>query len=137
MKRGSFYEFVLLPDTDDRESQYQQQMGVEHAARLDDHVMHYMLDSLTWVQSENPANGNAIGRGPNLYGPTAFAGDNAAHLSRIFHARATLFECAPEAVILPNSIELPRAELVDTLNAIASLAKEASQPGQWLLHLGI
>jgi hypothetical protein len=147
-----FHDFLLLPELGDRRAQYAEHINDPAALKLSDALVDYMLDTLCWVPSENPAKGNERGKGLNLYGPTTFTGAGAAQLAKLLRAWAALFGLGPEMLDLtgeywttegdPDSgqherIMIPRSELVETLEKIADLADKAVAPEHWLLHMGI
>lgn len=143
------HDFLLLPDSGDRASQYVKHLHDPSAVRVDDDLVHYMNDSLRWAPSENLAMRNAAGFGLTLYGPTAFSGDGARQLVRVLNAWSVLFRCGPEILELTrcyghsdeadayDRVPRRRDDVIETLERLAALAEEAVAPGHWLLHLGI
>jgi len=150
---GSYHDFVLLTDLGDRHVQYAQHIVDPGAVRVADELLMYLHDSLLWVPTENPSIAELPpGHGLNYYGPTSISGEGAAMLADILHHWAALFACGPEILILtggcsmiegdPTSFErakhrISRDTAVKALRAVAAMARQAAEPGFWLLHVGV
>ncbi len=148
---GPFHDFLLLPETGDREQQYLEHCHNPAAVALDDSLVRYMHDSLRWAPSENPSMGGAAGFGLNTLGATALSGNGARQLVRVLNAWRVLFRCGPEILTLTCATadrlhedaplyersEHRRDDVLETLERISALADEAIAPGHWLLHLGL
>jgi hypothetical protein len=148
------HEFLLLPEKDDGYSGYMGHFNGPNALKLDDDIVLYMMDTLRWIPSINPANPNQwSGSGLNYYGPTVINKTGAGKAARLLRLWAALLQEGPDALELTGLFEqvegdlstsgkyaviaAPRDELVKTLTDIADFAEKATSGRYYLLHLGI
>jgi hypothetical protein len=150
---GLFHDFVLLPDHGDRHEQYAQHVRDPAAVRVADDLLMYLHDTLCWVPTENPALADLpTGHGLNYYGPTSIAGEGARMLADLLTCWAELFSCGPEILLLRGTQtigegdgeshqqvrhRISRDTAVRALRSVAAMARQAAEPGFWLLHLGL
>jgi hypothetical protein len=145
--RGPYHHFVVVSRAEFQPADYQQFAGQSHNVRVSDDVIHYIADSLDWIDSRNPASRTLTeGRGLNWYGPTVLEAESAKRLSRVLRAWAGVFAEGPESFELTGHwgpeeakyerIPYRREELVTSLQAVASLCDEVND-SNFLLHLGI
>ena len=147
-----FHEFILL-DSNDVPYRKHPQPGQELArAQLDDDFIHFILDSLTWVETINPA-GHKLKRtrGLNLYGPSVLDIKSADLFENILKSWAGLFRLGPAEISLRVGWQLTKGEagkpliesfhrdsLVAALDTISSMCEKVkSNKGLYILHLGI
>lgn len=112
------HEFLLLPEKDNDYFGYTNHFNDPNALKLNDDIILYMMDTLRWVPSINPANPNQWGGyGLNYYGPTVInkagagkaAGKDA--LLTLENARDWVilrFDSKTNAVVAGNLISHPK-----------------------------
>ena len=148
------HEFLLLPEKDDDYSGYMAHFRDPSALKLDDDIVLYILDTLQWVPSINPANpGQWGGYGLNYFGPTIINKSGAGKAARLLRLWAALLQEGPGTLELTGGFEwsdgnpstsgryavvtAPRDYVVKTLIGIADMAEKAISGRYYVLHLGI
>ena len=148
------HDFLLLDRSTDPVESYGHHIHSSEALLLHDDLIHYMLDALAWVPTENPATqGDGNGMGLNLYGPTVISQRGARKFQEVCSAMAMLFAAGPKTLKLrglyswdgddPASggyerLSVGRDEVVGKRSNLASWTETAgSSPGAYVLHLGI
>ena len=147
------HDFVLLDRSKDSPESYGRHHHSSEALLLHDDLVHYMLDALSWIPTENPATGDGNGMGLNLYGPTVITQRGARKLQEVCSALALLFASGPETLDLRGSygwvgddpasgsyqrVSVARDELVGKLSKLASWGEAVvNSPSAYVLHLGI
>jgi hypothetical protein len=150
---GAFHDFVLLTDDGNRHEQYARHVRDPSAVRVADDLLMYLNDTLRWVPTENPALADLpSGYGLNYYGPTSIAGEGARLFADLLTGWAELFACGPEILLLRGGctmvegdaqshervqLRISRDTAVRALRSVAAMARQAAEPGFWLLHLGV
>ena len=148
------HDFILVDRTTHPSADYALFINHPSLVHIHDDLMRYMVDSLRWIPTLNPAKKDECGLGINFYGPTAIVAEGAVIAERIFRAWAELFQCSPEKLFLtgawcsiegkPNSghyekLWFERNQVVSALIQIADYcAQTTSSNGErYLLHFGI
>lgn len=71
---------------------------------IHDDIIQYILDSLEWIPSKNPAKkGSPMGQGINYYGVTLLDEQSSRSLINVFTAWRDLFKNAPETFELTGN----------------------------------
>ncbi|VTR97786.1 Coagulation factor 5/8 type-like protein [Tuwongella immobilis] len=148
------HEFLLLPESGHDYSDYLNYLHAPNARVLHDDIVLYLMDTLRWVPSINPANPKHwSGFGLNYDGPTIITKSGAAKAERIFRLWAALLQEGPDTLELTGGFEwaadapsssgqyavitATRNSVVECLTDIADFAEKASTGRAYLLHLGI
>src|SRR5579884_991947 len=99
------HEFLLLPEKDNDYSGYMNHFNDLNALKLNDDIVLYMMDTLRWVPSINPANPNQwCGYGLNYYGPTVINKTGAEKTARLLRLWAALLQEGPDALELTGDV---------------------------------
>ncbi|MCC9608872.1 hypothetical protein LOC68_08090 [Blastopirellula sp. JC732] len=148
------HKFLLLPENEGDYAAYAQHVSDPRALKVSDDLIRYMLDTLNWIPSINPANQAAWnGYGLNYYGPTVINKTGAPKAARIFLMWGSLFQEGPDKIELTGSyqwlegapessgqyekITMPRESIAKTILDLAELAEGAISGEFYLLHVGI
>ncbi len=132
--------------------------------RLDDHLLAYFGDSLIWIPTLNPTQGDIPGYGLNWFGPTIVNETGGLALQQVCLAWKQLFACGPaqlrlrvcytltwpfeekEHILDPTQldqlgeyeyVEVERDWLVETFATLAQFGAQVATGEYFLLHLGI
>lgn len=151
---GLYHDFLLLSQAEHRFSDYHRFINDPHAIQLHDDLLRYIVDSLTWIPTHNPAK-NECHRGLCFYGPTVIHTEGASVAAEIFGTWATLFACGPTTLTLTGGwtiieddslsegeyrkLKCDRDDLVRKLRQIADYAKQVVEKNgdYYILHFGI
>ncbi|WKA53139.1 hypothetical protein [Planococcus shixiaomingii] len=151
---GLKHDFYLVTEKIERNEIY---MIKEKIRAIDQVIIHddiilYILDSLEWIPSQNPAlNGSPIGQGIQYHGVTLFDGQSSESLKAIFTSWRGLFENASDTFELTGNfvygnnendgeyerIRVDRAEVVEQFGKIISMAEQLAKGDCYLYHCGI
>ena len=88
------HDFILLDRVIDGEWALTRFINHPRAIQLHDDLVRYMMDTLYWIPTHNPAT-NLPCRGLNMWGPTLIEQNGAVVAERVFRAWARLFENSP------------------------------------------
>jgi hypothetical protein len=151
---GLFHDFLLLSLAEHPFTSYAKFINDPRAVRLHDDFIGYLLDSLIWLPSYNPAKQEPT-TGLCRWGPTIIHTDGAVTACRIFNAWADLFNAGPPILHLTGDwtylegepsnegayerLEFDREETVDRLRLLARYADKVAGSGHdlYILHLGV
>lgn len=148
------HDFLMLPEVNDDYSGYLNHFNHPGSLQLDDDIVLYMLDTLKWVPTVNPANPSEwCGFGLNYHGPTVINQTGASKAAKLFRLWSSLLQEGPENLELSGLFDFTdndptrlsgrpmftasRELVVKTLIEIANIAEKASSGRYYLLHLGI
>lgn len=151
---GPYHDFLLLSSKEHRFSDYMHFINDPRAISLEDDLIRYILNTLEWIPTLNPAKGNEPCKGLCCYGVTVIDGQSAPIAASIFEAWAELFSLGPETLSLTGGyiiddgtgsrggyekLSFPRDETVDALRQIANHAKQVvkTKDEYFILHIGI
>lgn len=153
---GLAHDFLLVP----KKTAHDQLWGrgkekelILESLEVPDDFIQYILDSLQWIPSRNPAKRKLIEQtGLNYYGITLFTGDSAVKMENILSSWHHLFSNAPEAVELTGSFHLSseksesaelermvfdKMELLSWLEELIHMTKRMKEENLYLYHLGV
>jgi hypothetical protein len=148
------HDFQLLPEKGGEYSDYLRYINDPRAVKVDDDLVLYMLDTLQWIPTVNPANPAAWrGRGLNYWGPTVINRAGAGKAASLFRLWAALLQEGPEDVELTGGYEwaegtavsegryavvtAKRDAVVRSFHAIAGYAEQAASGEFYVLHFGV
>ncbi|WP_285767393.1 hypothetical protein [Peribacillus sp. SI8-4] len=151
---GSVHEFYLIARTTDTKDFWMYKEsgnGVMDSAVIDDDLILYIMDSLEWIPSQNPAKrGNPSGRGINYHGVTLFDRQASKTLMGIFMSWKNLFKNAPASFVLPGAyvygdkqegnyekLVFSRDEVIAQLDKMISMSEALAKGECYLYHCGI
>ncbi len=120
--------------------------------KIDDDIVLYIWDTLTWVPTLNPAT-RIAGYGLNYHGVTIIDKHGAEKLSSICRLWAELFDLGPDQLELTGQfgwteggvqasgeyliLKARKGELVQSLRSLAQYADRAASGNYYILHAGI
>ena len=146
------HDFCLLSQEALEAGNYYDVSASFDKVQLHDDIIQYMLDTLLWIPSLNPAK-NERQHGLCLFGLTVLDQQGSALASSTFSTWAQLFSLGPEGLFLKGSYTViegseseghysytseARDDLVNRLQTIADFAEEVTHSQNIvLLHLGI
>lgn len=151
---GLFHDFLLLSLTEHPFTGYSKLINDPCAVQLHDDLIGYLIDSLNWIPSYNPAKQEPTA-GLCRWGPTIIHIEGAVTARRIFTAWADLLSAGPPMLHLtgawsylgaePSSegayewLEFDRGEVVERLRLLAHYADKVAVSGHdlYILHLGV
>jgi hypothetical protein len=96
------HDFILLDRAADGEWAMTKFIHHPRAIHLHDDLVRYMLDTLNWIPSHNPATKSPC-VGLNMWGPTLIEKDGAVIAERVFLTWARLFENGPDTLELTGA----------------------------------
>lgn len=148
------HDFLLLPEEGNDYGDYAQYIRDPRATGISDDLILYMMDTLKWIPSINPANrSDGNGFGLNYHGATIINQAGGAKAAQVFDHWASLFRLGPESLTFTggyawqegDSVDsgeyekftLPRDSVVASLSEVARMAAAASTGESYLLHIGI
>lgn len=148
------HDFLLLPEEGNDYADYAQYIRDPRATRISDDLIRYMMDTLKWIPSINPADrSGGNGFGLNYHGATIINQTGAAQAAQVFDHWASLLRLGPKTLTLTggyvwlegDSVDsgeyekftLPRDAVVSSLSEVARMAAAASTGESYLLHIGI
>jgi hypothetical protein len=150
------HEFYLISGSSDVENFWRQRSDADNVINsviIDDDVIQYILDTLDWIPSRNPAlKGNPIGRGINYHGVTLFDAKSSDSLKAIFTAWRDLFANAPTQMeltgefMIENGLEsvgryetlvLDRDRVIQAFEQIIAMSERLGEGDMYLYHCGI
>lgn len=148
------HDFLLLPEKSNDYSDYMQHLKDPKLLKLNDDLVLYIWDTLSWIPTINPANrAEWGGYGLNYYGPTVINKVGAPKAARIFRRWAALFGEGPAELQLTGGFECKEGEpsssgqyavvttardsVVKIFVQIAELAEQAATGESFVLHWGV
>ena len=153
---GPFHDFILLEKDEYNKLGYGGFFHDERRSSISDDLIRYILDTLSWIPSQNPSNEKSWkGYGLNLYGPTLFTSEGGRIASQVFQHWIGLFKLAPpsfqlhsgfvttskengEEVLLPHVIHVEKEECILLFETIVHWAHKVSVDEHYvLLHNGV
>lgn len=152
---GLEHEFFLIPNTIDVKVFWldRDNKCVIDRVEIHDDLIQYILDSLEWIPSKNPAlQGIPDGRGINYYGVTLFDKQSSSTLVNVFTSWRDLFKNAPTTLELTGEfvyyekdemlgeyekLVFNRDEVIMLFDKIISMATQLAKGNCYLYHCGI
>ena len=150
---GLYHSFQLVDRKSFDYSDYCKLISTQHPVKIHDNVIHYILDTLKWITSYNPATNEEM-TGLSLYGPTVVRKEGAHCALRIFSAWADLFSNGPSVLDLSGpytwknsdpkrgnftKVTVKRDEIVNALREVKDFLQKILDASDeiYLLHLGL
>lgn len=153
---GLEHNFLLVPEKTAHEQLWGRGKEMElilESLEVPDGLIRYMLDSLQWIPSKNPARRKAEEeQGLNYHGITLFDQHSATAMESILSAWHCLFSNAPKIVELTGSfnqsseetepgeqerLSFNRDVLLSWLEKLMHMSKRVKEENLYLYHLGI
>ncbi|MFJ7755832.1 hypothetical protein ACQKGI_21580 [Peribacillus muralis] len=150
------HEFYLLPkkiDVNDFWTYIECRNNVIDSVAIHDDLVQYIMDSLEWIPSINPAlRGTPSGRGINYYGLTLFDKQSSKTLISIFSSWRSLIINAPDEFELTDAffygedgnqegqyekLVFSRDEVITQFEKIISMSENLAAGECYLYHSGI
>ncbi len=149
-----YHDFWLFREGERKYNEYSDMLGRNNAPlRMPDDVICFLLESLRWVPTINPAASTWSGWGINGYGPTIINHMGGEKLHEICTGWAQILSQGPEPLILSKgwvvpSQQLPRQwepalfktsreKLAADLKQLAEYGQQAATGAWYILHFGI
>lgn len=151
---GPYHDFFLVSRSEHDWTAYSRFIRDPSAIRISDYLLGYMVDSLRWIPTLNPATGEAH-KGLCWYGPTVIWREGAHVAEQVFSAWANLLDTGPPTLELTGPytwiegesskdggyerLIFPKDATVSSLRELARCASSVavSDGALYLLHLGI
>ncbi|MFD1676401.1 hypothetical protein [Alicyclobacillus fodiniaquatilis] len=150
------HDFYLIKGTADIQDYWRHRADAHNvidSVTIKDDVIQYILDTLDWIPSKNPAlDGNPNGRGINYHGVTLFDKKSSHSLKAIFTAWRDLFANAPNQMELTGefitesglesagryeTLSLDRDEVIKVFEQIIAMSERLNQSDMYVYHCGI
>lgn len=150
------HEFCLVPKTVnyfERIMSGEKDSDTIGSVAIPDDLIQYILDSLNWIPSKNPAKSmTREEKGINYHGITLFDQTSAAVMKNVFAAWHTLFTNSPEKLELTGEflvssrknilgeyerLVFNRNDVLDLLERLLSMIDRLEEENLFLYHLGI
>jgi hypothetical protein len=154
-KMGLEHEFYLVEDKIDLNEVWmlrENKNKVIESVAFHDDIIQYILDTLKWIPSKNPAyQGNTNGKGINYYGVTLFDKQSSESLKGVFTSWRDLFKNAPGTFELTGSFvwedneqdgvyersNINLDQVVTQLEKIIFMSDQLAKGDFYLYHFGI
>ncbi len=150
------HEFYLVPHTVDIRHFWMERKNhpsvIDSVVIPDDFIL-YIIDTLNWVPSKNPASrATAPGKGLNYYGVTLFDAESAPALKGICTAWRDLFQYAPKMIELTGDFVMAdgteqeghyeklvfnREEIIHCLDKMIAYSNRLVEGDLYVYHCGI
>jgi hypothetical protein len=152
---GIHHDFLLLSSREYSYTDYLKWINNPGALQVDDDVLTYIQDTLSWITCHNPARRMTKHKGLNFYGPTVIKKDGATDAASIFGAWANLFSAGPKSIELTGNygwiegenketgsyskIYMDRDAIVEIFKELANFSRQVVESNDelFILHLGI
>ncbi|MDF2790626.1 MAG: hypothetical protein K0S80_3727 [Neobacillus sp.] len=153
---GLEHEFYLIPNTIDVKDFWvhkENNNGVIDSVVIHDDLILYIVDSLEWIPSKNPAlRGAPNGWGLNYHGVTLFDKDSCPTLESVFSSWRDSFKNAPTTLELTGEfvydendeklgeyekLIFNRDEVIKLFEKIISMSVQLAEGNCYLYHCGI
>jgi len=124
----------------------------DHYVVIHDKFFTYFHDYFIWIETYNPTGAKEFNRGFNYCGMTAIRGENLAKFGKLIDSLLSLFENAPENIILTGDfcfggkhkhngnyekIRVKKDELFKIFGSLKIMTDRAIKNNGYLLHFGI
>lgn len=148
------HDFVLLDRVLDGEWALNRFVHHPRAIHLHDNLVRYMLDTLNWIPTHNPATNDPCS-GLNLWGPTLIERNGAVVGEKVFRAWSRLLESGPSTLELTGSylwldeeskesghyerLQFSRDDIVPVLDTLAGYCAEVQMANGrlYIYHGGV